>query len=229
MSTGTKSSSVKAKKNLREKGKITQPALHRIIYRSGVPRVQKDCFDELRNELDNLSAEILVKMLVFTKNNERKTVKVEDLESSLRILGIDLVAGRTTGSKLTTKELKSCVSVRKTSHRSKKPKSEGSKRAKPGTLAKREILFQQKHGGCLAIPNTNFSNRIRRMVVDNKLSSISVRFSEDVLGLFQLTIETYLIRLTKAAYEITKASGRTTIASQDFKTVKKIWDLKLGN
>ena len=67
------------------------------------------------------------------------------------------------------------------------------------------------------------------MVVNNKLSTVPVRFSEDVLGLFQLTVEMYLIRLAKAAYEITKASGRTTIASQDFQTAKRIWALKLGD
>lgn len=212
---------------------LSQPALQRIMRRSGVKRISKDTYINLRNITSDYMTLILKKVLVFTQHNGRRTVQLSDLHLALRSYGIELAAGINPNSKK-TRDLQSCNS-RGVSGPSKKKKTEPkdtksdtsdtsdkkSHRFRPGTRAMQNIRFQQKNSDCLAIPKKIFE-RLVRAIVYIITDDSELRFSPEVFSLLQLVVETRLIEICQDAYVCTLHAKRDTLQSKDIELVQYI-------
>lgn len=205
---------------------ITKPALQRLCHRAGVKRISDDIYEVLRVNIKLYMEEILRKVVIFTEREQRRTVKVKDLEAALNIMGIYLAAGLNNNTNK-SKTFQSCNSVgksgptKKTAKASEEEDGEVKKphRFRPGTKAIRSIKYQQKFSECLAIPKVNFERLVREICQEYKED---LRFSEGVFELLQLVAEEYIVVLCKKAYNCAIHADRTTIKAKDISLVLDI-------
>lgn len=196
--------------------KITKSALQRILKRCGVRRIG-DVFDLMRKIIKSFLTEVFKNAFIFMESGYRKTIQVEDLTSSLKMLGIHLAAGLTSESK---SSLHSCNSVGK-SGPVKKSKSDSTRRTNTVLKTNRIINYYQNNSNCLAIPKSNFDFLIRN--ISHEFGD-GVRFSEGVIDLFQLAVEDHIVKICKKAYECALYSNRDTLNQKDIELVLKIID-----
>ena len=205
---------------------ITKPALQRLCHRAGIKRISDDIYEALRLNIKAYMEEILKKVVVFTEREQRRTVKVKDLEAALNMIGIYLAAGLNNNTNK-SKTFQSCNSVGKSGPTKKtvaKSEQEGDgvkkpHRFRPGTKAIRSIRYQQKFSECLSIPKINFERLVREICQDYKED---LRFSEGVFELLQLVVEEYIVVLCKKAYNCAIHAERTTIKAKDILLVLDI-------
>ena len=210
---------------------ITKPALQRLCHRAGIKRISGDIYVPLRDNIKIYMEKILQKVVVFTERENRRTVKVKDLEAALNMMGIYLAAGLNNNTSK-SKTFQSCNSVGKSGPTKKtvpKQSEEINKvgnpivkkphRFRPGTKAIRSIRYQQKFSECLAIPKVNFERLTREICQEYKED---LRFSEGVFELLQLVVEEYIIGLCKDAYSCAIHAERTTIKARDINLVLQI-------
>ena len=204
---------------------ITKPALQRLCHRAGIKRISGDIYIPLRTNIKLYMEKILQKVVVFTEREQRRTVKVKDLEAALNMMGIYLAAGLNNNTSK-SKTFQSCNSVGKSGPTKKTmPKGDTSggikkpHRFRPGTKAIRSIRYQQKFSECLAIPKVNFERLVREICQDYKED---LRFSEGVFELLQLVVEEYIVGLCKDAYSCAIHAERTTIKARDINLVLEI-------
>jgi len=207
---------------------ITKPALQRLCHRAGIKRISDDIYEVLRLNIKAYMEEILKKVVVFTEREQRRTVKVKDLEAALNMMGIYLAAGLNNNTNK-SKTFQSCNSVGKSGPTKKtaaKSEEEGEgdevkkpHRFRPGTKAIRSIRYQQKFSECLAIPKINFERLVREICQAYKED---LRFSEGVFELLQLVVEEYIVVLCKKAYNCAIHAERTTIKAKDILLVLDI-------
>lgn len=205
-------------------GRITKPAIKRILSRAGVKRVSGLVYEEMRGNLRVFLEKIVRDMITYMEHDRRRTVQQKDLDLALETNGIALAAGINENASKTA-SLQSCNARGKKSTREHKPKEiteEGPKKAHrfhPGTVALRDIRKQQKNSDCLAIPKKNFQDLTREVAQDY---ITDVRFSADVFDLLQLTVEDYLIKLAKSANLLALHAQRETLMPKDIQAVKII-------
>nr|QBK85672.1 MAG: histone-like protein [Marseillevirus LCMAC101] len=203
---------------------ITKPALQRLCHRAGIKRISDDMYEILRDSIKTYMERILHKTVIFTEREQRRTVKVKDLEAALNMTGIYLAAGLNSNTSK-SKTFQSCNSVGKsgpTKKTVKKNEEGGVKkphRFRPGTKAIRSIRYQQKFSECLAIPKVNFERLVREICQEYK---DELRFSEGVFELLQLVVEEYIVVLCKDAYSCAIHAERTTIKAKDINLVRKL-------
>ena len=233
MATNNKSKNISTQVNVQKHRKIlrdniqgiTKPALQRLCHRAGIKRISDDIYEELRVDIKGYMEEILRRVVVFTEREQRRTVKVKDLEAALNMMGIYLAAGLNNNTSK-SKTFQSCNSVGKSGPTkktvAKEELSSGIKkphRFRPGTKAIRSIKYQQKFSECLAIPKVNFERLVREICQEYKED---LRFSEGVFELLQLVVEEYIVGLCKHAYTCAIHAERTTIKAKDIKLVLQI-------
>ena len=211
---------------------ITKPALQRLCHRAGIKRISDNIYEVLRDNIKTYMEKILQKVVVFTEREQRRTVKVKDLEAALNMMGIYLAAGLNNNTSK-SKTFQSCNSVgksgptKRTVVKSADESNVGKKgdsvkkphRFRPGTKAIRSIRYQQKFSECLAIPKVNFERLVREICQDYKED---LRFSEGVFELLQLVVEEYIVVLCKDAYRCAIHAERTTIKAKDINLVREI-------
>lgn len=202
--------------------KISNPALQRITHRAGVERASSDIYDELRAIMRDYTSGIVRNAKIYAEHDNRKTVYTRDLEAALKLKNKFLVAGINPS---TSQTYKSCNSVGKTcatkkstttseaaSSSDKKPR-----RYRPGTQARRAITRQQKYSEHLAIPKANFERLARSVIEDS-----TFRFSNGVIDLLQIAVESYLIDICRVAYILSKHANRKTMSKSDITVVFQI-------
>jgi histone H3 len=213
---------------------ITKPALQRLCHRAGIKRISDDIYTSLRDNIKVYMEDILRKVVVFTEREQRRTVKVKDLEAALNMMGIYLAAGLNNNTSK-SKTFQSCNSVGKSGPTKKVTKLSDEEKEKesnqsvisikkphrfrPGTKAIRSIRYQQKNSECLAIPKVNFERLVREICQEYKED---LRFSEGVFELLQLVVEEYIVVLCKKAYSCAIHAERTTIKAKDIELVQEI-------
>lgn len=189
---------------------ITKPAIGRLCQTAGIKRISHFIYAELRGVMKSFMEIILKAAITFTENDRRKTVQQSDLDGALESRGIYLGAGvsSTTNNTFTTKK------ARQRSSKSSTEPSETKKahRFKPGTVALQEIRYQQKHSDNFSIPKANFQRLTREISQDWMTSP---RFSHNFMELFQLVVESYLIKILEDANLCCIHAGRQTVQVQD--------------
>jgi histone H3 len=202
---------------------ITKPAIMRLLRRAGVKRVSGLVYEEFRGILKVNLEKTVRAMLVFTEYNKRKTATVEDLETALDQLGVELAAGLNK-TVATTKSLKSCNSRSKksgeTTHENKGDEPiKKPHRFRPGTVAIRDMKKQQKNSDCLAIPKQNFSRLCREIAQD---FSDDLRFAAGTIELLQLVTETHLVTIMENANLCALHAERETLLPKDIQLARRI-------
>jgi len=128
-----------------------------------------------------------------------------------------LLAGVDSNSR-NTSSLKGC----KLRKRAPKKAGEGSKkphRFRPGTVALREIKYNQKHSDCLLIPHLPFARLLRELAEDVEDNP---RLSDAFTRLTQLVAEDYLTGLYEDATLLAIHAGRVKIMPSDLRTARRI-------
>lgn len=209
---------------------LTRPAIQRILRRAGVKRVGGEVYVYIRKMVSIFLEDILYDAIIFTEHEKRKTIQIKDLEAALSSKGIELGAGINENAKKTL-SLQSCnsrgKSGTKSSHTTPNPNPNhisggGVKkphRFKPGTVATRQIKFQQKNSDCLAFPLLNF-NRIVRAITSEINNDI--RFSKGVSPLLQLVTEDHFIKFCEKSYKCALHAKRETLMEIDLMLVDQL-------
>lgn len=199
---------------------ITKPAISRICKRAGVKRINGMIFEEVRGVTKVMMENILKDTIAMTEHNRRHTVKEADLVTALQVKGIYLEAGINPNTPNRTFD--TC----KARPRGKGKNTEGGAektakphRFKPGTVALREIRYQQKHSDCFAIPKTNFGRLAREISQD---FATDLRFSGAFMELFQVVIEDQLVTILKSANLLAIHAGRLTVKPKDLQLARVI-------
>jgi len=189
---------------------LKNPQIKRLAYRAGVQRIDGGIYDMVRKIIHERSDKLVGKTLIFTTNSKRKTVSVEDLQGALESEGLYLMAGGNTA-----KEFRGCKA------RPKKTFKVGAKkhRFRPGTVARRQITYNQKNSDCLVFEQKPFKVFIRdlaeRKIKEWKIRDLKLRFKEDFFKLFQFVIEEYLVGLLRGALRIAEHSKNQTVRPKD--------------
>lgn len=198
---------------------ITDPAIKRILYRSGIRRIGKSMYEEIRGILKLWVEKIMKDVVVFTEHSRRKTVSSQDLEDALESNGISLAAGLNENAE-TTASLQSRNSRgKKAAPKQKSDEVKKPHRFRPGTVALREIRRHQKNSDCLEIPKLNFERVCREAA---QYLHDDLRFSEGVFDLLHLAAEDYLVSLCAAANKCALHADRETVFSRDLSLVREI-------
>src|SRR5437868_1844917 len=128
---------------------ITKPAIRRLCRRAEVLRINGMVYEEIRGIMKVYMEEILRNAVTFTEHDRRKTVQEEDLDAALEVMGLYLGAGINPNTSKTFTTVKARQSAKTTTEAGETKKMH---RYKPGTVAKRDIIYQQKQSDDLAIP-----------------------------------------------------------------------------
>lgn len=193
---------------------VTNPAIERLLHRSGVKRISGEVYQEIRTIIKDVTERIVGNSITFMEASKRSTVSEADLRAGLEQIGIFLGAGLNPNAN--SRNLESCGS-RGTSGINK---SGGTgHRFRPGTKALMNIRYQQKHSDCLSIPLKSF-NRLVREVGQN--FTTDVRYAGGVINLLQLVVEDYIIALGVCAYDITLLAKRDTLQIKELALARKI-------
>jgi histone H3 len=197
---------------------ITAPAIARICQTAGIKRISGLFYEEFRGVMKVFVENTLRDALVFCEHSRRRTLQEGDLDAALQVSGKYLGAGINPNTEKTFSTKKS------RSRGNKKEKPEGSEpkaahRFKPGTVALREIRYQQKHSENFSIPKVNF-RRLAREVSQDYIEDI--RFSKNFMELFQLVVEDYLVNLMDMANLCAIHAGRQTVFPKDINLARRI-------
>jgi len=197
---------------------ITAPAIARICQTAGIKRISGLVYEEVRGVMKVFVEDTLRNALVFCEHSRRRTLQEGDLDAALQVSGKYLGAGINPNTEKT-------FSTKKSRSRSnKKEKVEGSEpktthRFKPGTVALRDIRYQQKHSENFSIPKVNF-RRLAREASQDYIDDI--RFSKNFMELFQLVVEDYLVNLMDMANLCAIHAGRQTVFPKDIQLARRI-------
>lgn len=213
------------------KGKITgitKPAIDRICQRAGIIRKCGLIYEEIRTVLRNYMVKMLHDIIIFTEYARRKTVQLIDLDAILQIHGMylgaginkyssqsyDIIRARPRGKKSNTLKDKIILDDNGNEKLVKKIH-----RFKPGTVARRDVKYQQKNSDKLAIPRLNFKRLVREICQDDAIQITNIRFSPEFIEVFHLFIEDYMVNLIKQAYILAIHAKRETIMPIDIQIV----------
>lgn len=193
---------------------ITKPAIKRLSKRGGNLRLSGLIYEEVRGIMKVYMETIIANSILLMQHARRKTLHKEDLEGAIENLGIYLVAGP---------KKKGGSSFDSSKARPKQAKSVGPNkphRFHPGTVAKREVTYQQKTSETFAIRKTNFSRLAKEIGQDY---AEDVRYGKTFMEFFQLVVEDYLISLLRDAHRIANHSGdRQTLFPKDLQLARRI-------
>jgi len=196
---------------------ITAPAIQRICQTAGIKRISRLVYEEVRGVMKLFVEDTMKDALVFCEHVRRKTLQEGDLDAALQVKGKYLGAGINPNTSKT-------FSTKKSRSKGKKEKTDTETehkphRFKPGTVALRDIRFQQKNSENFSIPKVNFSRLVREVSQDYVED---MRFSKNFMELFQLVTEDYLVGLMDMANLCAIHAGRQTIFPKDIQLARRI-------
>jgi len=196
---------------------ITKPVILRIAHRGGAKSLSGLMYEETRGVLRVFLEELIRLATISMLHARRSTYQAKDLQFALNVNNKFLVAGVDSNSR-NTSSLKGC----KLRKRAPKKAGEGSKkphRFRPGTVALREIKYNQKHSDCLLIPHLPFARLLRELAEDLEDNP---RLSDAFTRLTQLVAEDYLTGLYEDATLLAIHAGRVKIMPSDLHTARRI-------
>ena len=196
---------------------ITGPAIERCCQTAGVKRKSGTVYEEVRGVLKIYMENIIKACIVFMEHKSRKTLQTSDLDAAVQSMGMYLGAGINPNTDKT-------FETRKSRKRSSKEHSDSAgehkpHRFKPGTIALREIRYQQKNSDKLIFPRANFKRLTIEIAQDYH---DNVRFSASFIELLQLVVENYIVDMLEDANLCAIHSGRQTLSPKDIQLARRI-------
>jgi len=200
---------------------ITAPAIARICQTAGIKRISGLVYEEVRGVMKVFVEDTLRNALVFCEHSRRRTLQEGDLDAALQVSGKYLGAGINPNTEKTfsTKKSRSRGNKKEKIEDSESKKPKTTHRFKPGTVALRDIRYQQKHSENFSIPKVNF-RRLAREVSQDYIDDI--RFSKNFMELFQLVVEDYLVNIMDMANLCAIHAGRQTVFPKDIQLARRI-------
>lgn len=69
---------------------ITKPVIIRLARKSGIKSLSDDCYQPIRDIINNKIHEIVRTLIIVNTEHQTKTLMIEDLYNSLKLLNINL-------------------------------------------------------------------------------------------------------------------------------------------
>lgn len=190
---------------------VTEPAIARMCHRAGVLRISKSVYAEMRLRLQDSLEMILQKSILLMDADNRKTLLERDARKAFELCGIDLAVGVNNDIK------------RAHEHKSA-PKKEGTThKFKAGTVALRDIKYQQKNSDTYIIPKAVFDRLLHEFSQEYK---DEIRIADDAKMIIQVGIEHNLVVLLEAAYKIVVGKGQNTLKVDEITLARSILETK---
>ena len=82
---------------------ITRPSITRLARRAGIKSVSDECFDSIRNLVDQKLNEILLAALVVNSEHQTKTLMPDDIYEALHLNGYNIAQSTDLGVTTCTK------------------------------------------------------------------------------------------------------------------------------
>lgn len=221
---------------------ITKGSIKRLAKRAGAPRVTSTLYGDLRQVIVEHLREILKTVTVYAVHADRKTASASDVISAARLAGHPLVSSNTVKTfkndkrKKRAKNETTAATSPKSKGKSKSKKSRGgeekSKRHfSSGTLAIRDINRAQKGSSFLirkepfkrlvrAI-SSEFVNVLHEADSDTYERREDLRISARAFTFIQVYVETALVKLLRAAFDVTLNGNRSSIQGKDLMIIRR--------
>lgn len=197
------------------KDAVTNSAIKRLMWKAGVVRLPGNTTHEVRLLMANELYKVVKRLLVLHNYQKHSTITADQLKLVLKLDGYILAASE--------------PQLQQASKSSKKkdPKKKGAARAKQGRVALRNVKATQKTTGLL-IRASPFE-RLVRYIADPKSERDSndnkLRFAQHVIRLIQLYIETYVVKVLKAASLVAKVTGLKGVQPIHIATALEVSDV----
>ena len=78
---------------------ISKPSITRLARQSGIKSLSEDCFETIRNVIDDKIDEIVKTILVVNSEHQTKTIMVNDLYEALQLLNYNVAESTDLNSK----------------------------------------------------------------------------------------------------------------------------------
>jgi len=230
------------KKNKQPIDGITKGSIKRLAKRAGAPRVTRTLYDDLRDVIVEDLQRILKTVTVYAVHANRKTASASDVISAARLAGHPLVSSNTVK---TFKNDKRKKRAKNETAAATSPKSKGkskSKRTKggeektkrhysSGTLAIRDINRAQKGSSFLIRKepfkrlvrsiSSQFVNLLHKVDPDTYENREDLRISARAFTFIQVYIETQLVSMLRAAFDVTLNGNRSSIQGKDLMIIRR--------
>lgn len=179
---------------------LSEGAIQRIGFTAGVVSMSGEIKHEVRTIVTDILNVIVLHASEITSNEKRVRVTSEDIEEAIRI------------------------AHEKTPFLARVLRSgdEGDvKRCPVGkcNTTERKLNYYQKQSGCVHFSRTAFDCVVREVSRDYKTD---MQFSKDAIGILQLTVEAYLVRLLSAANQLVVHADRKTLMPKDLIAARTI-------
>ena len=210
---------------------ITFDAIRRIAYKAGAKRISGLMAEETRGILKMLLEKVVRDAVTLTEHSKMKTVQGFHVRQALE-LNDEYIAvseydqvkhrnptGHSSSSKVPHHKLKGKVRSRGGDPDEAADEQHGG-RARPGTVALRNIRYYQKKPG-FVIPVAPFHRLVREVAQDFKTD---LRFSVEALRLIQYYIEAKLHDIFNDAVIAAIHAGRQTLYPKDIQLARYIRD-----
>jgi len=217
---------------------VVNDAILRLARKAGIARVSSLLYDGVRTEMGEYLEELLQKVIIFTENGRRNTIKEQDVINALRELGIDQVGLPLKGrcpiynDRWLTRGAHHDFTQRGGSNEDASDDDDlesndlyeqvgGQKKYKyhPGTVARREIRYYQKKNNCLIFPKAPFERKVRDIAM-NYMANL--RITQPGILLIQSSTESHLLKLLQAAALIAHETGHKTVDAKHLILAKKV-------
>lgn len=171
---------------------VTSSGVKRLMWKAGVSRLPNDTVAEIRLHMANELNKVAKRLLVLHEYQDRSTITPEQLRLVLKLDGYVLAAS----------SAKTGRSPNTTATKDGKKKTT---RAKQGRVARRNVRLYQKTTELL-LRVSPFDRLVRHMAGSQDDDDKKLRFSQNVVRLIQLHIETYVVKLLKAGSLVAKVA-----------------------
>ena len=191
---------------------LTKPAITRLARKGGIVRLSGPVYEEIRYVIKFTIENWLREVVTITNSRKSKRITLGDLEIGAKAHGENFVYVQHKPSR--TQNYHSHLPPKKHSSQHKKPH-----KFHPGTVARREINYYQKHNNTQEFPYTAFDRLVREIGQDFKFG---LTYSKEFMINFQISIEEYIIELFSNANKSAIHAGRTTVSEKDIQFANKI-------
>lgn len=222
MGTVTRKKTTKSKKNV-----IGDPTsgfknvqIKNLASRVQTIRIEKQTHDAVRQLIGVRTNELLRKIIVFTSQDGRKTVKIDDLRSALNSEGKFLMAGCKTAQDIKKLKSKSKTKTKQPEEGTSTDTPKKTRRVKPSTAAKKSIKVNQENSNKLVFKQSKFTTYVREQT--KKHTGESFRFQKEFFKLFQEVIEQYIVEILERANKAATHAKRKTLKKEDIDFVLSI-------
>lgn len=179
---------------------LSEGSIQRIGFTAGVISMCGMIKMEVRTIVQDALTAILLHAIEITKNERRVRVTSEVIEEAIRVAH---------------EKIPFLVRVLRSG-------DEGDAKRCPvgnSNTIERKVTYYQKQNGCVHFSRTAFDRVVREVANDYKTD---LQFSKDAIGILQLTVEAYLVRLLSAANQLVVHADRKTLMPKDLIAARSI-------